>query len=84
MKPRISEQGSQVLVALSIVGAMAVIAVGLIVAGIWTKNWALTMSGLGPIVGALATALNTPTGVSAALSAAKPSPADPPAQDPQQ
>jgi len=65
----------QVLVSLVIVAVMCVIGLGLIVAAALTNNWSTATGGVSTIIGALATALNSPTGISAAIRSMK----DPPA-----
>lgn len=71
MKTPISGLGGQVLVALAIVAGMTALGISLVVAAVVTKNPGLAVGGVATIIGALAAALNTPTGVSAALTAAK-------------
>lgn len=74
------EAPSEGLLALAIVGALLVIAVGLILVLLLLRGdapGAITF-GLGTIIGALATALNPPNGVASALrQALTPKPADP-------
>lgn len=67
----------QLIVALSVVAAITVITVALVVAGAFTGKWDVLSVGIGTGIGALATALNAPTGVANALRAAmtKPDPA---------
>lgn len=64
-------QNSQVLVSLCIVAALVLLGVGLIGAGVWLKDGGPVWGGIGSIIGALATALNTPSGTTAAIEAAK-------------
>jgi hypothetical protein len=83
MKP----DNAQVTVALAIVAAMVVLGLGLTVSAYLVPSAAnVAWGGVGTIIGALATALNAPTGISAALSHLNPapSPAQPaaPAQPP--
>jgi predicted Co/Zn/Cd cation transporter (cation efflux family) len=61
---------AQLITALTIVAAITVIAVGLIVAGVLTRQWTVFSGGVFTAIGALATALNAPTGVANALAAA--------------
>jgi predicted Co/Zn/Cd cation transporter (cation efflux family) len=61
---------AQLIVALAIVAAVTVIALGLIVAGVLTRQWTVFSGGVFTAIGALATALNAPTGVANALAAA--------------
>lgn len=60
---------TQLVVALAIVGGMVAIALTVIIAAALVNQIALGFGIAGTIVGALATALNTPTGVSNALKA---------------
>jgi hypothetical protein len=63
-----SEDG-QVTVALAIVAALTLLGCGLIVVAYFIPGAAnVAWGGVGTIIGALATALNAPTGVAAALS----------------
>jgi predicted Co/Zn/Cd cation transporter (cation efflux family) len=64
-----AEVNGQLIVALSIVGAMILIAVALIIAGTLTKEPTMITGGVFTIIGALATALNAPTGISNAIRA---------------
>jgi len=70
-KPITAESNSQLIVALAIVAVLGTVAVGLIIAGCITNQWAVLSGGIGTAIGALATALNAPTGISAALRASK-------------
>lgn len=65
---------AQLIVALAIVLTLAVIAVGLIVAGCITGQWAVLAGGIGTAIGALATALNAPSGIANVLASAKKAP----------
>lgn len=79
-KPPISAQSSQVVVSLTIVAALTIVAIGLVIASLVTKDWSFSGGAIGAIVGAMATALNTPSGVTAALAESKkpaPAPVDP-------
>lgn len=66
-----AEANGQLIVALAIVVALGLIALGLIVAGIITGHWDVLAGGIGAAIGAMATALNAPTGISNALRASK-------------
>lgn len=78
-RPPITAQTSQVVVSLAIVAAMGLLGVGLIVAGlIHSDKWDAIALPIGTIVGALAVALKTPSGVTAALAESK-KPTPPPA-----
>jgi len=66
-----AEKNGQLIVSLAIVVAMVVIAVGLIIAGAIAKDGASITAGVFTIIGALASALNAPTGVANALRAVK-------------
>lgn len=70
------ESTNQLIVAMAIVAVLGLIGLGLIVAGIITKQWSDFGLGIGSIIGALATALNTPSGISKVIAAAK-KPSDP-------
>jgi hypothetical protein len=59
----------QLIVALAIVAAMLLIAVGLMVTAYLLSNWGVASLAVGTIIGALATALNAPTGIANALRA---------------
>jgi membrane-bound ClpP family serine protease len=60
---------AQTVVALAIVAALLVLGLGLIVVAYFIPGAAnVAWGGVGTIIGALATALNAPTGVAAALS----------------
>ena len=61
---------AQLIVALAIVAAITAISLGLIVAGVLTSQWTVFSGGVFAAIGALATALNSPTGVANALAAA--------------
>ena len=64
---------SQRTVSLAIIIGLSVVLLSLIVASIVTKDWSATGGLIGTGLGALATALNPPTGIANALrSAAKP------------
>ena len=65
-----NEQNAQVVVSLAIIAALGVIGVGLICAGVVLKDTGPVWGGIGTVIGALATALNTPSGIAAALTAA--------------
>ena len=69
---------SQIVAALAVITVLGLIGIGLIVAGILTKQWGEVSGGIGTIIGSLATALNTPTGVANALKASN-APKDAPA-----
>lgn len=71
---------AQLIVALAIVVVLGGIAAGLIVAACITKDWTLAAGAVGTIIGALATALNAPTGIANALRATTPAQPEP---DPQ-
>lgn len=62
---------AQLIVALSIVASLGATGIGLIVAGCLTGQWAVLSGGIGTIIGALATALNAPTGIANVLRSAK-------------
>lgn len=68
-----AERNGQLIVSLSIVGAMAAIAVGLMITHVLTKDAAI-LGGVFTIVGALATALNAPTGITNAIKAMRQDP----------
>lgn len=74
-----AEANGQLIVSLAIVTAMVVIAVGLIVAGAMVKDGTYVTAGVFTIIGALATALNAPSGTSTAIRAAATKPTPPPA-----
>lgn len=71
------ESQSQLVVALAIVAAMTVLGIGLIIAAVVSKQWAILPNGVFMILGAFATALNAPTGVGKLLNAAKQQPQKP-------
>lgn len=62
---------AQLIVSLAIVAVLGVIAVGLIVAGCITGQWAVLNGGIGTAIGAMATALNAPSGLGSVIAAAK-------------
>jgi len=68
------ESQAQLVVALAIVIALLLIGVALIIAAVLRKDTSFAMGGVGTIIGALATALNAPTGIGKVLAAAKASP----------
>ena len=61
---------AQLVVALAIVGAMTLVAIAVIVAAAFTHQWGMASTVVSTIVGALAVALNAPTGIANALKAA--------------
>jgi hypothetical protein len=65
------ESTAQLVVALAIVAAMSVLGLGLIAAGFYAKAWVYVGPSIGMILGALATALNAPTGIGKILNASK-------------
>ena len=67
-----AEANGQLIVSLAIVGAMVLIAIGLMVTAYLLSNWSVAALAVGTIIGALATALNAPTGITSALRAAQP------------
>jgi flagellar basal body-associated protein FliL len=69
-----AERNGQLIVSLAIVVVLGVVAIALIIAAMVTKDWTFAAGAVGAIVGALATALNTPSGISNALRASKTSP----------
>lgn len=71
LRPPAAEANGQLIVALAIVVTMGVLGLALVIAGCVTKQWAVAMGGIGPIVGSLATALNAPTGIANAVRASK-------------
>ncbi len=71
------ESRNQLLVAVTIVAVMCVLGVALIVAPVITKDTAFAATGIGAMSGALATALNAPSGIGKVISAAKAPPANP-------
>ena len=60
---------AQLIVALAIVAAITAISLGLIAAGVVTRQWTVFSGGVFAAIGALATALNAPTGIANALQA---------------
>ena len=67
---------AQLIVSMTIVATLGVIAGGLIVAGCVTGQWSVLSGGVGTAIGALATALNAPSGVANMLAAAQKAPRD--------
>lgn len=64
---------AQLIVSCAIVGAMTILAAGMIFVAWSLRDWtAASALGVGTIIGALATALNAPSGIASALRAAKP------------
>jgi hypothetical protein len=70
-RPPAAETNGQLIVSLAIVGVLGSVAVGLIVAGCITGKWDQVGTGIGTAIGALATALNAPTGISNMVRAIK-------------
>jgi hypothetical protein len=70
--PPAAETNGQLIVALAIVAALTVIGIGLLVVGVKSGNWVAISGAVGTIIGALATALNAPTGIASVLRAGKP------------
>lgn len=66
-----ADKNGQLIVSLAIVVVLGIVAIALIVAAMVTKDWTFAAGAVGAIVGALATALNTPSGISNALRASK-------------
>lgn len=66
-----ADKNGQLIVSLAIVAVLGVVALGLIVAAIVTTDWTFAAGAIGAIIGALATALNTPSGITNALRASK-------------
>ena len=64
-----AEANGQLIVALAIVGILALLGVGLLVAGVMTGKWDVLAGGIGTIIGALGTALNAPSGIGSVLRA---------------
>lgn len=79
MNPDVPESRNQFLVALAIVAALGLLGIGLIIGAIVMKDVQFAVGGVGTIIGALATALNAPSGIGKVITAAKapPSPLDP-------
>lgn len=79
-------QDSQVLAALAITASLLVIALGCLVTAYLLNDAGPAWGAVGAVVGALATALNAPSGISSVIAASKsppaaptpPPPADPP------
>jgi hypothetical protein len=70
-----ADANGQLIVSGAIVAVMGVIALALIIAAGITRDWSIAGLAIGTIIGALATALNAPTGITSALrasAAAKP------------
>jgi hypothetical protein len=65
-----AEANGQLITAVAIVGGLVAITLGLIVAGCLTGQWAILGGLIGTGVGALATALNAPTGIGNVIRAA--------------
>lgn len=65
-----AEANGQLIVSLAIVIGLVLLGAGLIVAGCVTKDHGLAWGGVGTIIGALATALNAPSGVTSTVRAA--------------
>ena len=64
-----AETNGQLIVALAIVGILAVLGVSLVVAGVMTGKWDVLAGGIGTVIGALSTALNAPSGIGSVLRA---------------
>lgn len=64
-----ADTNGQLIVSLAIVVVLGLIATGLIIAAAVTGDWTFAAGAVGAIVGALATALNTPSGISNAIRA---------------
>lgn len=64
-----ADANGQLIVSLAIVVILGCIALGLIVASAATKDWTFAAGAIGAIIGALATALNAPTGITNVLRA---------------
>lgn len=64
------DSSNQLIVALSIVGVLGMLGLGLIIGGVITKQWGEFGTGIGAVIGALGTALNAPTGISTVIKAA--------------
>lgn len=71
------ESQAQFITALAIVSGLVVIGLALIVASVISKDDKYATLGVGTIIGALATALNAPTGIGKVLQAAKGAQASP-------
>lgn len=69
--PKPPSDNNQSVVALAIVAALVVLGVMLVIAGLLGGPWAIITGTIGTIVGALATALNAPSGIGNVISAAK-------------
>jgi hypothetical protein len=72
-KPKIpaAETNGQLIVALAIVLVFLVVALALVVAGVMTGKWDVLGGPIGTVIGALATALNAPSGIGNVLRANK-------------
>ena len=68
------ESRNQLITALAIVGAMTLLGAGLLVYGWAAHDSTAATGGVFTIIGALATALNAPSGISKVLAAAKADP----------
>lgn len=64
-----ADANGQLIVSLAIVVVLGAVALGLIIASAATKDWTFAAGAIGAIIGALATALNAPTGITSALRA---------------
>lgn len=63
-KPPAADANGQLIVSLAIVGAMTIMGVGLLVAGLISDKWEILGTGVGTLIGALANALTAPSGIS--------------------
>lgn len=70
-KPKIpaAETNGQLIVALAIVVVLCILAAALVVAGVMTGKWDVLAAPIGTVIGALATALNAPSGIGNVLRA---------------
>jgi hypothetical protein len=71
IKQPAAEANGQLIVALAIVLGLVTIEIGLVVAGYLSGQWAILGGPIGVVIGALATALNAPTGIGNVLRASK-------------
>lgn len=75
-----ADANGQLIVALAIVAVLGLLGLALIVAALVTQDWSSAPAIIGTIVGALATALNAPSGIGNVLRAsAAAQPQSPPA-----
>lgn len=72
-----ADANGQLIVSLAIVVVLGLIALALVIAGTMTGKWDVLAGGIGAAIGALATALNAPSGLSNVLRAASTPPPPP-------